>query len=42
MEFSFKQKPLTRGDLDEFVECYNPENRHDRTPTWTEDNPQGR
>lgn len=42
MEFSLKQKPLTRDDLDELVRCYNPENRHDRTPTWTEDNPQGR
>ena len=22
--------------------CYNPENRHQRTPTWSEDNPEGR
>lgn len=42
MEFSLKLKPLTRDDLDEFVKCYNPENRHDRSPTWSEDDPQGR
>ncbi len=34
-DFSLKQKPLTRGDLDEFVACYNPANRHDRTATWS-------
>ena len=22
--------------------CYNPENRHERTATWSEENPQGR
>jgi len=42
MDFSLKQKPLSRGDLDEFVECFNSENRHDRNPTWSEGNPQGR
>lgn len=40
--FTLKQNPLTRGALDDFVACYNPVNRHDRTPTWSEDNPQGR
>jgi len=25
------------GDLDEFVTCYRPENRHDRVPTWSPD-----
>ena len=37
-----KQNPLNREDLDEFVECYHPENRHERQETWTEDNPDGR
>ena len=41
-DFSLKQKPLTRADLDDFVACYNPANRHDRTPTWTDANPAGR
>jgi type I restriction enzyme M protein len=29
-------------DLDEFVACYNPKNRHDRKPTWNEKAPDGR
>ena len=24
------------------MECYHPENRHQRTPTWTEEDPDGR
>ena len=28
--FTLKETPLTRGDLDEFVACFNPENRHER------------
>jgi len=39
--FTLKTQPLTRKDLDEFVACYNPANRHDRKPTWSEENPQG-
>ncbi len=40
--FTLKTNPLKRSDLDEFVKCYNPENRHNRKPTWSEKNPQGR
>jgi len=40
--FTLKQNPLTRADLDEFVACYNPANRHERTPAWSEDTPDGR
>jgi type I restriction enzyme M protein len=40
--FTLKQNPLTRTHLDEFVECFNPTNRHQRAPTWNEDNPDGR
>jgi len=30
-------------DLADFIACYNPKNRHDRTPTWNaEKNPEGR
>lgn len=29
--FTLKQRPITRADLDDFVECYNADNRHDRT-----------
>ena len=41
-DFTLKTNPLKRSDLDEFVKCYNPENRHERKPTWSEKNPDGR
>ena len=28
--FTLKQNPLTRADLDDFVDCYNPTDRHQR------------
>ena len=31
-----------RADLDEFVACYKPENRHQRVATWSEETPHGR
>ena len=31
--FTLKTNPLTRADLDDFVACYNPENRHRRDET---------
>ncbi|NGZ96984.1 MAG: DNA methyltransferase [Nitrospira sp. WS110] len=34
--FTLRTNPLKREDLDEFVRCYSPTNRHDRTATWTE------
>ena len=37
MHFTLKTSPLKREDLDEFVQCYHPENRHDRRPTWFEE-----
>ncbi len=42
MNFTLKQNPLARADLDEFVACFRPENRHARALTWSEDNPTGR
>lgn len=42
MHFTLKQNPMTEDDLKEFISCYNPKNRHERKPTWTEDNPDGR
>ena len=35
--FTLKTNPLQRGDLDEFVACYNPANRHKRKATWNEE-----
>jgi len=42
INFTLKTNPLKREDLDEFVECYNPSNRHERVETWSENNPEGR
>ncbi len=30
IHFTLKENPLKRSDLDEFVKCYNPKNRHER------------
>ncbi len=40
--FTLKERPLTRSDLDEFVACYQPGDRHNRKPTWSEETPDGR
>ncbi len=42
MHFTQKEQPLGRADLDEFVKCYNPGNRHQRKATWSEKNAEGR
>jgi type I restriction enzyme M protein len=40
--FTLKENTLKESDLDDFVKCYNPANRHERKATWTEKNPEGR
>ncbi len=40
--FTLKERPLVRPDLDEFVANFNPANRHDRKATWSAENPEGR
>jgi type I restriction enzyme M protein len=42
MHFTLKTNPLQRSDLDEFVDCYKPDGRHKRKPTWSEKSPDGR
>ena len=42
MHFTLKTNPLQRKDLDEFVECYNAANRHERKATWSEEHTAGR
>ena len=32
--FMLKMNPLQREDLDDFVSCYRPAERHKREPTW--------
>jgi type I restriction enzyme M protein len=39
---TLKQKPLTYSHLENFVNCYSPTNRHERSPTWGEESPDGR
>ncbi|HEX7964857.1 MAG TPA: class I SAM-dependent DNA methyltransferase [Gammaproteobacteria bacterium] len=40
--FTLKTDPLKYEDLEEFIKCYNPENRHERKATWSEKKPEGR
>ena len=42
MHFTLKKNPMTDKDLENFVKCYNPDNRHERKETWSEANPDGR
>ncbi len=42
LNFTLKTNTLDRADLDDFVKCYHPENRHERTETWSAENPEGR
>lgn len=42
MHFTLKQNRLTRADLDEFVDCYKPGERHKRKQTWSEKRQDGR
>ena len=42
VHFTLKQHPMTEADLEDFVKCYHPENRHERKETWSEENPDGR
>ena len=42
VHITLKTNPLKRSNLDDFVACFHPENRHERTATWSPDSPQGR
>lgn len=42
VHFTLKQHPMTDADLEDFILCYHPENRHERTETWSPENPDGR
>ncbi|WP_265734398.1 HsdM family class I SAM-dependent methyltransferase [Tamilnaduibacter salinus] len=39
---TLKRNPLRDQDLQEFIQCYKPGERHKREETWSEDNPNGR
>lgn len=42
VHFTLKKHPMTEENLADFVRCYHPENRHERTETWSEETPDGR
>jgi len=42
IHFTLKKNPMTRADLQDFIICYHPENRHERHETYSEENPDGR
>ena len=43
VHFTLKRKPLTFQDLNDFITCFHPENRYERSETWhPETNPDGR
>jgi type I restriction enzyme M protein len=42
INFTLKTNPLSRQDLDDFVQSYHAENRHERSETWSAKTPEGR
>ena len=42
VHFTLKQHPMQYSDLLDFIACYHPEKRYERTETWSEDTPDGR
>ncbi len=39
---TLKKNPMKYSDLKDFIQCYNPENRHSRKENWSEESPEGR
>jgi len=42
IHYTLKKDPLKLEDLREFMDCFNPENRHKRKETYSAKNPEGR
>ena len=42
IKHTLKKNPLRENDLDDFIKCYNPENRHKRAETYGANDPDGR
>ena len=42
VHFTLKEHPLSYEDLADFIACYHPQNRYERTETWSGENPDGR
>lgn len=42
IHFTLKKNPMKLEDLQDFIKCYNPANRHNRVETYTDENQEGR
>jgi type I restriction enzyme M protein len=42
VQHTLKKNPLKLSDLQPFIDCYNPTNRHHRSEKWSESHPEGR
>lgn len=42
VHFTLKKRPMSYDDLRDFINCFSPNNRHERRETWSEKNPDGR
>ena len=42
VHFTLKKNPMQKANLQDFINCYSPQNRAQRQPTWSETNPEGR
>lgn len=42
IHYTLKKKPMKLADLQDFIACYNPNNRNERKEIWSEENPEGR
>jgi len=42
VQHTLKKNPLKLSDLQPFIDCYSPTNRHHRSETWSESQPEGR
>jgi len=42
VHFTLKKNPMAFDDLRDFIVCFNPNNRHERRESWSEENPDGR
>lgn len=42
IHFTLKENPMKYEDLEDFIECYNSENRFERKETYSKKNPDGR
>ncbi len=42
IHFTLKKNPMSESNLEDFIKCYNPDNRYERQETWSEENQEGR